>query len=259
MNAIDRRTVLFSGVFVSLSSASAGCWRSEGNGHIVVETRDLSGFTAVENDSSLPVSIVQGSEFSVAVRVDSNLLTRVETRVEDGVLRIDETEPLGASSSSAVSIVVPALDGAHNSASGDMTVTGVQQTDWVELVCTGSGTLSFSGTAGTLYAQATGSGSLSLAGSGGFTSIRVTGSGSADASRFAAAGAELETFGSGGILASVTGDASLKTTGSGSIRATLDGGSATFSVEGSGSIVWSGDERVGAVSRSGSGNVVHRE
>jgi hypothetical protein len=256
MNAIDRRIVFFSGVFVSLGSA--GCWRSEGNGQIVVENRDLSGFTAVENDSSLPVSIVQGTEFSVAVRVDSNLLKLVETRVEDGVLRIDETEPLAASSPSSVSIVVPVLDGAHNGASGDMTVTGVQQTDWVELVCTGSGSLDFSGTAGTLYAQATGSGGLSLAGSARFTSIRVTGSGSADASDFAAAGADLETFGSGSITASVTGDATLKATGSGSIRATLGGGSASFSVEGSGSIVWSGDERVSGVTRTGSGSVVHR-
>ncbi len=256
MNAIDRRLVFFSGVFVSLGSA--GCWKSEGNGRIVVENRDLSGFTAIENDSSLPVSIVQGTEFSVAVRVDSNLLKLVETRVEDGVLRIDEAEPLEATGPSRVSIVVPVLDGAHNSASGDMTVTGVEQSDWVELVCTGSGALSFSGTAGTLYAQVAGSGSLMLAGSGGFTSIRVTGSGSADASAFAAAGAELETFGSGSIRASVAGDATLKTTASGSIRATLDGGSASFSVEGSGSIVWSGDERVIGVARSGSGNVSHR-
>jgi hypothetical protein len=256
MNAIDRRVVFFSGVFLALGQA--GCWKSEGNGHIVLEQRDHTGFTMIANDTSLPVSIVQGTSFSVAVRIDSNLLGLVETRVEDGVLRIGEAEPFDATGPSNVSIVLPAFDGAHNCGSGDMTITGVEEIGPVQLACTGSGNLSFWGSTGTLSAQVCGSGNLSLAGAGGFMAIRVSGSGSADASAFSAAGADLETSGSGSVIADVTGDATLATTGSGSIDATLNGGEATLSVTGSGSITWSGDERIDSVTRTGSGGVEHR-
>jgi hypothetical protein len=256
MNARDRRLVFFSGVFLALGQS--GCWTSEGNGDVVVERRDLAGFTMITNDTSLPVSIVQGPSFSVAVRIDSNLLRLVETRVEDGVLWIDEAEPFDASGPSSVSIVLPAFDGAHNCGSGDMTITGVEEIGPVQLSCTGSGNLSFCGSTGTLSAQVCGSGNLSLAGTGGFTAIRVSGSGSADGSAFYAAGADLETSGSGSVVADVTGDATLTTTGSGSIDATLNGGSATFSVTGSGGISWSGDEQIDAVTRTGSGSVEHR-
>ena len=235
-----------------------GCGEVEGNGHIIEEQRGLSGFTAVANDSSLPVSIVVGSDFSVLVRIDSNLVGLLVSRVDGGVLRLEEVAPFHATDSSGVSIVLPALDAAHNVGSGDMTVSGVQGSGGVDLTCAGSGSLSFSGTTGALDAELTGSGSLSLVGSGGFTSIRLTGSGSADASAFAAEGATLDVSGSGSVLANVAGDATLTTTGSGSITATLNGGNATFSVEGSGSIVWSGDEQVASVTRTGSGSVSHQ-
>jgi Putative auto-transporter adhesin, head GIN domain len=257
MTAIHRHTYLFSGVFIATLGV-AGCYRSEGNGHLVLEHRNATGFTQVENQTSLAVNIVQGTCFSVDVRVDSNLMPLVETRVEGGVLRIDETEPFDADPSSEVSVVLPSLDSADNTGSGDMTVQAQQAGD-LRLGCTGSGSLTFVGSASSLSGQVCGSGSLSAAGSGGHLSLRVTGSGSADASGFdATGGAELETVGSGSLSAHVTGDATLATSGSGSIDATLNGGTASLSVTGSGSITWSGDESVSSAVRAGSGSIDHR-
>ena len=257
MNAIHRRAFLFSGVFIT-TLGLGGCWKSQGNGHLVLEHRDATGFTQVENQTSLAVTIVQGTSFSVDVRVDSNLLPLVETRVEGGVLRIDESEPFEANASSVVSVVLPSLDAAENAGSGDMTISASQAGE-LRLSCAGSGSMMFAGTAGSLSGQVCGSGSLSLGGSCGHLSLRVTGSGSADASTFtASAGADLETVGSGSVTADVTGDATLSTSGSGSIDAALNGGSATFSVTGSGSITWSGDENVSSVVRAGSGSIDHR-
>ncbi len=256
MNAIHRRAFLFSGVFIA-GLGAAGCWTNEGNGHLVVEHRDAGGFTQVENQSSLAVAIVQGPSFAVDVRVDSNLLPLVETRVEGGVLRIDEAAPFEANPSSVVSVVLPSLDAADNLGSGELTV-GALQGGAVRLSCTGSGSMTFAGSTGDLSAQVCGSGSLSIAGSGGHLSLRVTGSGSADASGFAASGADLETTGTGSVRAVVTGDATLSAAGPGSIDATLNGGTASFTVTGSGSITWSGDERVSSVVRAGTGTVEHR-
>jgi hypothetical protein len=249
-------TLALSGIFFS-SLAATACDAVQGNGRATTEQRDTSAFTQVENRSSLSVSVVRGDTFSVDVRIDSNLQPLVETTVAAGVLRIDETEPFDAQASSFVSIVMPSLDAAGNDGSGDMTIRGFTQAS-LALSSGGSGGVAFDGTAGTLSVDASGSGSVDVAGSATYLSARAAGSGGIDASGLTTDGADLTTTGSGGVVATVHGDASLIAEGSGSIDATLSGGTASFSVTGSGSITWTGDERVASVTQTGSGRVEHR-
>lgn len=237
---------------------TTACNEVHGNGHLEVQQRAVSGFRVIENRSALPVHVIQGPSFSVSVLIDSNLLGFVDTTVDGAVLRIDDSDDLDASSGSVVSVTLPAFDGFDSSGSGDATIDGVTQTGPVQLTCTGSGSIAFSGTAAGTSVTDNGSGSVRLSGTGRHLSAILTGSGSIDASALAAnGGADLETMGSGSISAQVVGDATLRTTGSGSIDATLSGGAATFDVTGSGSITWSGDERVASVSDTGAGTVDH--
>jgi hypothetical protein len=256
MMTTHARAFAFSGIFLA-SFGSTACYEVQGNGHVETQSRDATGFTQIENHSSLPVSVVQGAAFSINVRVDSNLQPLVETTVEAGVLRIDERESFDADGRSLVSIVLPSLDQVTHDGSGAMTVSGIAAEETVHLVCGGSGGLRFDGTVGALSADVSGSGDVWLNGSAMHLSADVRGSGSLDASRLAADGADLVTLGSGSLAATVTGDATLSTEGSGSIDAVLNGGTATFSVSGSGSILWSGDERVAIVLQTGSGRVRH--
>jgi hypothetical protein len=250
--------LVFSGILFT-SIGGVGCSPPvRGNGHLVTDSRAATDFTQIENHTSLSVSVVEGSAYAVDVRIDSNLQPLVETSVEAGVLRIDETEPFDSTAQSYVEVVVPSLVAASNDGSGSLVITGVDQAGSLHLACAGSGALVFDGSAGALTVDASGSGSVDLRGTATQLSIRASGSGSVDASELQASGADLATTGSGSVSAVVNGDATLTATGSGSIDATLDGGTVTFMVTGSGNVVWTGDERVGGVCETGSGRVVHR-
>ena len=73
----------------------SGCaWISptlQGSGISVVEVRECSGFDSVDVSSILRTKITEGSEFSVQVQGDDNLVPLVETRVVGSTWRISFT------------------------------------------------------------------------------------------------------------------------------------------------------------------------
>jgi Putative auto-transporter adhesin, head GIN domain len=229
---------------------------SLGDGHVVTEDRPAAGFTQLDLATSIPVDVHRAPAFSVAVILDANLQTLLETTVVDDTLSVRQTSPFTPSAGASVEIGMPTLSAAEDSASGDVTVSGFDGAADLALTTSGSGSLSFDGSCGPLDVHVSGSGSMRLTGQGGHLAATVDSSGSLDASGLlAGGGAEVDVDGSGSAKVAVQGDAVLSTTGSGSIDAELNGGTASFSVSGSGSIVWTGDDAIAQLSRSGSGSV----
>jgi Putative auto-transporter adhesin, head GIN domain len=59
-----------------------------GSGNIISETRTVQSFTAVNANTSIEVDVKQGTEISVVVEADDNLMKYVETVVEGNELKI---------------------------------------------------------------------------------------------------------------------------------------------------------------------------
>lgn len=89
MNTITIRPFLAAKVFTFAAIALVGCHVSgiRGNGIITTETRNVPDFTSVEADGALSVTWSNGP-VALQITTDQNLLSRIETSVSDGKLRV---------------------------------------------------------------------------------------------------------------------------------------------------------------------------
>jgi hypothetical protein len=133
----------------------------QGSGTTATQVRDVEPFTSVDLAGSNDVSIDVGSEQSVVVRADDNLIGLVTTEVRDGELVIGNRGSFRTESPMRVDITVPALEAIAMSGSGTLTVDGIRG-DALSVRLPGSGTISVSGTTDRLEATLEGSGVLQL-------------------------------------------------------------------------------------------------
>lgn len=229
-----RRITLLLGLPVALS----GCFGVSGNGERERETRDHSDFVAIESQGELIVQVRRADELRVVVSIDSNLLDNVKTRVRGDTLVIDNHVNLvDLVSGPHVIVDMPELRSVQLSGSGDLFADAFDDATSVRFEQTGSGDLSFSGSATRLDATISGSGDLQLAGTADFLDIEIRGSGYVDARDLDAAGARLQIDGSGDIEATIHGEVDAEINGSGDVNLYGDVELVRADEDGSGDIV----------------------
>lgn len=135
--------------------------RVRGSGDLETEMRDLQGFTGIVTTSFVDVDITVGSEFSVKVEADDNLLEYIETKVRRKTLYIDTRDGYSLSSHENIRVIVmlPALEVVEISGSSDMTITGVNGEE-LEIGITGSGDITIEGKVEDIDISVTGSGDI---------------------------------------------------------------------------------------------------
>ena len=206
-------------LFVTFIAPLASCFSSvHGNGEPAMETRSIEGFIDVDSKGSLDVRVEQGDTFSVAVNIDSNLLSLVETRVVGKTLVISSYQSLSTHLPGPhVSIKMPQVAGAYLSGSGRVALTSVHESGPVALRLSGSGAIDFSGTAPSVDVDVSGSGDVNLAGSADRLSADLAGSGAIDAASLPAAAGSIDLSGSGNVRATINGPVDVALRGSGNI------------------------------------------
>jgi hypothetical protein len=170
-----------------------GCWNGvDGNGQRVEEPRALSGFSAVDNQSNLDVSVERGDTFAVVVSIDEDLLELVELRVDGDTLHIDTRESIGDHvSGPSVRVTMPSLLAASVHGSGNLDAFEFHETAPVRLSVSGSADMDYDGSAPALTATVRGSGNLHARGTTDRLEADVSGSGDLDARDLIAASASL--------------------------------------------------------------------
>ncbi|WP_224360466.1 head GIN domain-containing protein [Hyalangium versicolor] len=219
------------------TEGSKGLFPVKGNGDRTTQDRPLGAFTQVQNDTSVPVTISQGDQ-SVSVTVDSNLQSLLLTEVSNGVLKITTNKNIEPTLGSNVKISITGLTGVTLTGSGPV-IAGVTPGANLALNLTGSGPLTFNGTAQAVNAQQSGSGPLLLTGSAQSLTANLSGPGFLDAKGLP-----------------VSGAAQLISSGSGLLSATANG-TVSFDLSGSGNIIWYGSAQVTGQNKTGSGSITH--
>ena len=102
-----------------------------------------------------------GAEHAVDVRADDNLISRIDTDVQRGVLVVSERGNFATHLPLSVEVTVPNLASARLMGSGTVSIEGVQARRFTAEV-PGSGTLTVSGTVDQLDARLAGSGDMQL-------------------------------------------------------------------------------------------------
>ncbi len=133
----------------------------EGSGMAASEIRQVAPFTSVDLAGANHVSISIGSQQSVLVHADDNLIDLVTTDVRAGKLVIDDHGDFGTKSPMSVEVTLPILDAVTMSGSGTLTAEGIEA-EALRIRLPGSGIVRASGTTDQLQATVEGSGELLL-------------------------------------------------------------------------------------------------
>lgn len=231
-------------VFLLAGIASFGQWpweRIQGNGHVVKESRRVSGYTAVSSSGSWDVMIAYGTDNQIQLEGDENLLSYIETTVENGKLSIrsKKSASLHSRNKLTIYITLTKMTGVNLSGSGDIIGDGkFENTGTTEFKVSGSGSIRMTfHKINAAEVAISGSGNIRLAGMAGSVNASVSGSGNAD------------------CIDLVSEDAKAKISGSGNIKLntnhTLDA-----SISGSGTVTYRGAATDIRKHVSGSGRVV---
>ena len=103
--------------------------RFVGSGNLSSEVRAIADFSDVDVSESIAVDIRRGSDFSVEVTADDNLIERIRTELRGGELSLFLAPGNYQDYTARVAITMPAIKRLSASTSSDMRVTGFRQTD----------------------------------------------------------------------------------------------------------------------------------
>jgi len=204
--------------------------------------RHLSGFNAVNIAGPYDVYIKQGSTESVKVEAPSNMMGRILTEVNGGVLKIyskNEHWNFGFSwghPKIRVYVTIKDINSINISGSGDAYFKEGVTTNSLKLRISGSGDMTGSVEAKTLESSISGSGDMRLSGHADNSTVSIVGSGD---------------FSARGL---VTVNSSIRVTGSGDARVNASQ-RVDASVAGSGDIHYTGAAKNVSSRKSGSGDI----
>ena len=209
-------------VTFSLSFLSCKKERLSGEGNVVTETRNLENFYNVVSSGSSMVFISQGPVFEIKVKAYENIISALETKVQNGTLLIGYKNNTNINNdNSEVYITMPALNSVSISGSGNLATQGsFLGMDYFTAVTRGSGIISIE--------------------KGSAKNYKITISGSGD----------VKSFGF------VTEQATIEISGSGDAELTVSK-TLNAALKGSGNVYYRGNAVVDA-STSGSGKVIKK-
>lgn len=213
----------------------------EGNGHIVKETRNLSGYTAVGSSGSWDVMIAYGQSNTIEVEGDENLLPYIETKVENGKLMISNGKHSNLRSKNKITIYITMtqLSGISLSGSGDIIGNGKftnEGTTDFKLSGSGSIQLDFQKIRNANLAIS-GSGKIRLTGAAESVETHISGSGNIDCSQLISDRVAAYVSGSGNTRVNANASLEAHISGSGNIYYSGAAGSLQKHVSGSGRVI----------------------
>jgi hypothetical protein len=159
--------------------AVAGCDLVD-DGPRTTQTRNVAGFTRVENKASVDVRLKVGKPQKVRVRAGEKVIDDVRTEVRDGTLHVDFDHDGWGGDDVIVEASVPRLDGVEASGSGDIEAEGIGG-EAFEVRSDGSSDITVRGATTRLTLALDGSGDADLGElEADEASVQVGGSGDAD-------------------------------------------------------------------------------
>lgn len=205
--------------------------------------RHLSGFNAINVAGPFDVFITQGSTESVKVEAPSDVIDRVLTEVNNGVLKVYSKHDTfnwgnwwGNHKKIAVYVVAKDLNAVSITGSGDVSFKDGLTTNSLKLRISGSGDMVGRVDVKTLETSISGSGDMNLTGRAGSSTVSLVGSGDYTARNLTTASTAIRLTGSGDayVNASERIDAALH--GSGDIHCSGNPKNVSKSTSGSGDI-----------------------
>lgn len=200
-------------------SLDLGSKRVSGGGDIVTETRGVAGFDRVVLAGEGKVLVTAGTDDSLSIETDDNLLAYIESEVSGSKLILSTRDGYDIEPSHDVvyRVTVADLRGIELLGAGSIRVDGVATGD-LDIRLAGAGTIEVLDIDGSrLDVDLPGAGSITVAGEVVEQTVTLPGAGSYRAGDLRSRIASVEATGVGGATVWVTADLTITTSGVGAI------------------------------------------
>ncbi len=229
-------------VLICLNSFSQRWETIRGNGVIKKETRDVSDFSSLLSQGSMDVQIAYGNSNTITVEADENLLSHIETLVENGklVIRSKDKVNLKSRSKMVVYVSMTKLNALQLSGSGNINGDGAfSNSGKTDIAISGSGNIKLSFDSFNELALAlSGSGNMDLKGNATKTiDASVSGSGNIECSNINSNDVVAKLSGSGNIKVYASNSIDAKISGSGNVYYKGNASNINSKVAGSGKVL----------------------
>jgi hypothetical protein len=194
-------------LIVPTTSVAAQNWTSvtynhrpmiQGSGRVVRQNRAVGHFDRILVEGAEVVEVRLGTQYSLSIAADDNLLPLLTSEVKGGTLKLGSRGSYRTRGPVRVWITMPNLESLTASGSGSVAINGVNNKR-LALGLNGSGDIRAAGRTGQLNLSLNGSGSARLAG-------------------LAAGNADVGIYGSGDASVRTIGDLDARVVGSGTLR-----------------------------------------
>lgn len=199
---------------------ASGCIGT-GSGKVVNQTRDVSGFSQISTNGDINLFVKQGTNESLVIEAENNVIPNIKTTVSNGRLTIDQglgqttvmpTKPVN------VYVTVKDLSSVDSSGSGSVEADKLNVNS-LNVGITGSGKDNLRAlTANNLKVVISGSGSVTAAGKVNSQDVTITGSGEYNGSNLTSNTTSVNISGSGKAIVYALQQLSIIISGSGEVN-----------------------------------------
>lgn len=190
----------------------------DGSGNIIGENHDVRSFHKIIVETEATVILSQDKTQSLHVQADDNLQNIIETKIENGTLKISVPKCVNPSKNITVFVSMNNVNELTLAGNGKILAPSSITTDDIKLVVTGSGIIKFDELhAENITTQVLGTGSITLKGNAISHSIESVGSGEVHAYELKAINSKLNVAGTGRCEINADNQLDVKITGSGSV------------------------------------------
>jgi hypothetical protein len=180
-----------------LTAGTSGIYaqKLKGDGNVVSQNREVSGFTQLEVSGIISMKLKQGNEEGVKVTTDSNLQEHVITRVSGNTLKVSTKEDI--KDVTELEVVVTASDLKRIGISGAVKfeTDGAFKASMIELDCSGASKVSAEFISRTIEGDLSGGSKIELRGSTDLLELDVSGATSIQAFDLKANTCEMDVSG----------------------------------------------------------------
>lgn len=231
-------------VLLSVTINAQSWWNSKkikGNGNTITKTRTINTFDKVSIGGSFDVNLIAGTEGTITLEGEENILPYIETTVKNGKLKVQFKGNTNIKTTKKLTVTIPFknIEAVSLGGSGKVTVEKRIKADNVSFNIGGSGSITANVTANTIKVSIGGSGNIKLKGKSENLKCSIAGSGSVKAY-------DLNT---NTVKASIAGSGNVRTTVTSKIKA---------SIVGSGSVYYKGKPNNIDTNSVGSGDIIDK-
>lgn len=215
------KQIILSLLSVALVSGITSCHKIVGEGPTITQSFNITGFNGVYAGIDGDVYFTQDSVYKVEIVGQSNIISQVETKVENGILNMSfrPLANIGRHDRLRAYISAPAAYNLGINGSGSLKVLQPLISSDLILKVNGSGDVYVSQlSGGNLYGTISGSGNMSVGGGQvRYESLQISGSGSIDMLNILTRQCDTRTSGSGTTKVNVSDELNVNISGSGDV------------------------------------------